>query len=76
MAQPSSVPPPGKKKMEKEKVIMVPVHVDDFKKMNEFAEAAWVCRDLANSAAIKERRRQLLEEHNRDLIRKLDKKPS
>jgi len=70
-------PPPGKKKMES--VIMIPVHVDDFKKMNEFAEAAWVMRDRANEDAIKERRRQLLEEHNRDLIRKLDnskKKPS
>ena len=88
--KPPSVPPPGKKKLEKEKVIMVPVHVDDFKKLNEFAEAAWVCRDLENSSAIKvkhpklhsfflensfqERRRQLLEAHNRDLIRSLDKK--
>ena len=47
------VPPPGKKKLEKDKVIMVPVHVDDFKKLNEFAESAWVCRDLENSSAIK-----------------------
>jgi len=72
--QPPSVPPPGKKRLEKDKVIMVPVHVDDFKKLNEFAEAAWVCRDLENSTAIKEKRRQLLEAHNRDLIRSLDKK--
>ena len=42
-----------KKELEKDNVIMVPVHVNDFKKLNNFAEAAWVCRDLENSTAIK-----------------------
>ena len=45
-----------------DEVILVPVHKDDFKKINEFAEAAWVCRDPDNSDNIKEIRRNLLRE--------------
>ena len=45
-----------------DEVILVPVHKDDFKKINEFAEAAWVCRDPDNSENIKEIRRNLLRE--------------
>jgi hypothetical protein len=72
--QPTPAPPPGKKKLDKEPVIMVPVHCDDFKKLNEFAEAAWICRDPGNNVAIKEKRRQLLENHNKDHIRNINKK--
>ena len=66
-------PPPGKKKMDKvdqEPVIMVPVHAEDFKKMNEIAESLWVCRDMANQATIKERRRRMLADHNKDILMK------
>ena len=45
-----------------DEVTLVPVHKDDFKKINEFAEAAWVCRDPDNSENIKEIRRNLLRE--------------
>jgi len=66
-------PPPGKKRrMEKEQIIMVPVHADDFKKLNEFAESAWVMRDKDNEAGIKETRRRLLQKHNQELIKKMD----
>lgn len=41
---------------------MVPVHQEDFKKFNEFAEAAWICRDLENADRIKEIRKTLLKE--------------
>ena len=41
---------------------MVPVHQEDFKKFNEFAEAAWICRDLKNADRIKELRKTLLKE--------------
>ena len=43
-------------------VALVPVHQEDFKKINEFAEAAWICRDLKNADKIKEMRRELLKE--------------
>jgi hypothetical protein len=36
------------------------VHSYDFKKLNEFAESAWVCRDPGNADSIKETRRRLL----------------
>ena len=45
-------------------VKLVPVHKDDFKKINEFAEAAWICRDPENIENIKETRRNLLREVN------------
>ena len=45
-----------------ERVILVPVHRDDFKKINELAEAAWICREPGNSENIKEIRRTLLSE--------------
>ena len=45
-----------------DEVTLVPVHKDDFKKINEFAEAAWICRDPDNSENIKEIRRNLLRE--------------
>lgn len=76
------MPPPGKKLLEKEPIIMVPVHADDFKKLNEFAEAAWVMREVTadprNADSIKENiketRRRLLSQHNTKLLEKLEKK--
>ena len=59
--------------MEKEPVIMIPVHVDDFKKLNEFAESAWIMRDPANQAQIQETRKRLLQKHNSELLSKLEK---
>ena len=41
---------------------LVPVHNDDFKKINEFAEAAWIYRDTDDSDNNKEIRRNLLRE--------------
>jgi len=56
-------------------VIMVPVHSEDYKKLNEFAEAAWICRDPGRADAIKEKHCNLLVQHNHDLLKKLEKKP-
>merc|ERR1712013_133715 len=66
------MPPPGKKVLEKEPIIMVPVHADDFKKLNEFAESAWVMREITADPRnadrikenIKETRRKLLSQVN------------
>jgi len=76
------MPPPGKKIMEKDPIIMVPVHADDFKKLNEFAESAWIMREVTANPAnaesirgtIKETRRKLLHQHNTKLLEKLEKK--
>ena len=48
--------------MSNKNIALVPVHKEDFKKINEFAEAAWICRDLNNADKIKEMRRTLLRE--------------
>ena len=48
--------------MSERNIALVPVHREDFKKINEFAEAAWICRDLQNAEKIKELRRNLLKE--------------
>ena len=48
--------------MSESNIAMIPVHQEDFKKMNEFAEAAWICRDWKNAEKIKELRRNLLKE--------------
>jgi hypothetical protein len=47
---------------QEDEVKLVSVHKDDFKKINEFAEAAWIYRDPDNSDNIKEIRRNLLRE--------------
>jgi len=75
------MPPPGKRLLEKDPVIMVPVHVDDFKKLNEFAESAWVQREVTKTPGqaeklmnnIKDTRRRLLNQHNRDLLKRIEK---
>ena len=48
--------------MSQDNVALIPVHQEDFKKLNEFAEAAWICRDLKNADKIKEMRKTLLKE--------------
>jgi len=60
--------------MSQNNIAMVPVHQEDFKKFNEFAEAAWICRDLENAARIKEIRRTLLKEHNQDLLKAIEER--
>lgn len=69
-------PPPKKKKMMKkgEEIIMVPVAADDFKKFNEFAEAAMIVRNPEKKEQIRELRRKLLQEHNEELIHSLEKR--
>jgi len=69
-------PPPKKKKLMKkgEEIIMVPVAADDFKKFNEFAEAAMIVRHPEKAEQIKEMRRKLLQEHNEELIHSLEKR--
>ena len=47
-------PPPGKKRKLDSQVIMMPVHVNNFEKLNEFAEAAWILRDPGNTGEIKD----------------------
>ena len=59
--------------MEKDTIIMVPVHSSDFKKLNEFAEGPWILRDLENASNIRETRRRLLAEHNRKLLKQTKK---
>ena len=44
--------------------ILVPVHKDDFKKMNEFAECAWICREPTKKDEIRETRKALLGQVN------------
>ena len=57
-------PPPKKRKIAKkgEEIIMIPVAADDFKKMNEFAEAAMIVRNPDRAEEIKETRRRLLQQ--------------
>ena len=54
----------NRKKTEKnsleDQILMIPVHKDDFKKLNEFAEAAWICREPSNEQNIKQLRRNHL----------------
>jgi len=64
-------PPSKKKKMDPPTIIMVPVHCNDFKKINEFSESAWICRDPQNQDEIKETRKKLLEKHNQEILNKL-----
>ena len=43
-------------------VALVPVHKDDFKKISEFAESAWICREPNQADTIRGTRRELLRE--------------
>ncbi|XP_059090303.1 cellular tumor antigen p53-like isoform X1 [Tigriopus californicus] len=61
--------PSGKKrKIETEEFVMVPVAKQDFEKINEFAEAAVIMRNMAQANKIKEERQKLLDMHNKKLI--------
>lgn len=61
--------PSGKKrKIETEEFVMVPVAKQDFEKINEFAEAAVIMRNMAQANKIKEERQKLLDLHNKKLI--------
>ena len=52
----------GKRTSMNHQVILVPVHNDDVQKINEFAEAAWICREPSEMEEIKETRRFLLKQ--------------
>lgn len=69
-------PPTKQKKLMKkgEEIIMIPVTAEDFRKLNEFAEAAMIVRHPEKADEIKEMRRKLLQQHNEELIQSLDKK--
>ena len=68
-------PPPTKKEVKKgEEIIMVPVALEDFQKINEMAEAVMIQRQPENAVQIREMRRQKLTEHNQELIHSLDKR--
>ena len=44
--------------------VMIPVPKEDFKRVNELAEAYWIASDPDNKQAIKELRRNLLKKVN------------
>ena len=52
----------------KDEIVMVPVSAQDFKKLNEFAEATMIQRNPEKSAQIREMRRKKLQEHNQEII--------
>jgi len=58
--------------------VMVPVAQADFEKLNEFAEAAVLVRNPGQEKEIKERRRKLTDQHNKEMANKryLQKKPT
>ena len=45
-------------------MVMIPVDLDDFKKLNEFAEATLIVRNPDRAEEIKNIRRRLLQKHN------------
>jgi len=49
-------------------IIMVPVHSDDFRKINELVESAWICREPDKKQDIKDTRLRLLQEHNTEIL--------
>jgi len=72
--------PTGKKRKanEVETFIMVPVAQADYEKINEFAEAAVLVRNPGKEKEIKEQRRRLTDQHNKELANKryiVSKKP-
>ena len=78
LAETSMVMGPPAKKTKKlmkkgEEIIMIPVAAEDFKKLNEFAEAAMVVRHPEKASEIKEMRRKLLQQvmtHSTIVMRK------
>ena len=51
----------------KDKIVMIPVEAQDFRKINEFAEASMIYRNPEKSEEIKEMRRKKLREHNQEM---------
>ena len=60
--------------MEKDPIIMVPVHADDFKKLNEFAESAWIMREVTANPANAESIRGTIKETRRKLLHQVQRK--
>jgi len=56
-------------------MILVPVAIEDFKKLNEFAEAAMIVRNPDTAQEIKAARKRLLEEHNPSFTKPKQPKP-
>ena len=52
----------------KDEIVMVPVAAQDFKKLNEFAEATMIQRNPEKAEQIREMRRKKLQEHNQEII--------
>ena len=50
---------------------MVPVPKEDFRKINDLAEASWIAKDPSNVQTIRELRRNLLKEVEFSLSSKL-----
>ena len=48
----------------KDKIVMTPVEAQDFRKLNEFAEATMIYRNPEKAEEIKEMRKKKLKEHN------------
>ena len=59
--------PPDKPFNFKDKLVMTPVEAQDFRKLNEFAEAAMIYRNPEKAEEIKERRKKKLQEHNQEM---------
>ena len=51
----------------KDKLVMTPVEAQDFRKLNEFAEAAMIYRNPEKAEEIKEIRKKKLQEHNQEM---------
>ena len=51
-----------------DQILLVPVHKDDFKKINEFAESAWICREPRIREEIIKTRQTLLKKVMLDLL--------
>ena len=51
----------------KDKIVMIPVEAQDFRKINEFAEASMIYRNPEKAEEIKEMRRKKLQEHNQEM---------
>ena len=51
----------------KDKIVMTPVEAQDYRKLNEFAEAAMIYRNPEKAEEIKDMRRKKLQEHNQEM---------
>ena len=51
----------------KDKIVMTPVEAQDFRKLNEFAEATMIYRNPEIAEEIKEMRKKKLQEHNQEM---------